>query len=85
MLTILQGVTLNSCLSQWVVLLVFSERISIVSSFHFIRLVGSLSTYVSDIDNQLPGKPSFKRCQSNIIINILLQLQFECVCDSSRR
>jgi hypothetical protein len=31
-----------------------------------IRLVGCLCTYISDIDNQLPGKPSFIECQSNM-------------------
>ena len=68
-LTILQDITLNSCFSQWVALSVFLERISTVGFFLSIRLAGCLSIYISDIDNQLPGKPSFKSCQSNITIN----------------
>ena len=78
----LQYRTLNSYFSQWGALSVFSERISIVSSFLLIRLVGCLCTYISDIDNQLPGKPSFIKGQRNRL-NILVQFQCECVCDFS--
>ena len=62
----LQHRTLSSYFSQWVALSVFSERILIVSLFLLIRLVGCLCIYISDIDNQLPGKPSLIKCQCNI-------------------